>query len=692
MKASPLQLEDIQLTTEEATLLKSALVHTVLSIVVNYGSEDFRKWQKDVQDLRPQSSDVIDVHRTSIHPLPSMEIDESTITGNVEIVEAINAELHIVQNEGEDPKYVQIIAGDQLTIARQRSILNIRIGHENSTDSWKHIVLMPGLFHAKIADCHGLLTTHFGVSSIQSPGSLAFHNTCLDRIPIVLTSLPSFRVSRDLIMVSLYARVLHCLLLVSGAESIEEYTDMFTSLDDLQKHSQEIFNVYADADHVEELREPRQIAELERLDRIKLQQEHDALKARTNKQALRAATTLMDPPIAANTSAIPAPIPASATAPIPTPVPVPASPIDVEELPIDQRGDEVLENGKLFIRDALFTRLFADAIKSGDSGMVILVLKIWSAAFRGSGRSKYAHEMLHLFHNLVNIWSKELRSVYIFSDQSYGLPHRTTRNIITQNWVLNPTGKENAFVEIDLVQEHLNFWIKVRKLRVSEPITTINFTGQKIYKADGDAHSWDWLALVSPCIDILRRLANRLNGELGSKQGTRHSAPDLSKDIERLMSVLKEHGVYTLTPGRVVHSKDAPVPDILSTGMSALAHGTSGNPIADFNEQYNRLCQRRRLTPISENLHPAVHSTTTPTTQFAQERAPFVTIDKDLDELDEAGQSDSENEGDSDEEESGGHSPTLTRTEEGDVALDMDTLELDTASEDEYESDVSEEM
>ena len=29
------------------------------------------------------------------------------------------------------------------------------------------------------------------------------------------------------------------------------------------------------------------------------------------------------------------------------------------------------------------------------------------------------------------------------------------------NWLLNPTGKPNSFVEIDLMQEHLNYWIKV---------------------------------------------------------------------------------------------------------------------------------------------------------------------------------------------------------------------------------------
>jgi hypothetical protein len=29
------------------------------------------------------------------------------------------------------------------------------------------------------------------------------------------------------------------------------------------------------------------------------------------------------------------------------------------------------------------------------------------------------------------------------------------------NWVLNPSGNPNSFVEVDLVQEHMNYWIKV---------------------------------------------------------------------------------------------------------------------------------------------------------------------------------------------------------------------------------------
>lgn len=33
--------------------------------------------------------------------------------------------------------------------------------------------------------------------------------------------------------------------------------------------------------------------------------------------------------------------------------------------------------------------------------------------------------------------------------------------IILRNWLVNPTGLPNRFVELDLIQEHLNFWIKV---------------------------------------------------------------------------------------------------------------------------------------------------------------------------------------------------------------------------------------
>ncbi|KAJ7237510.1 hypothetical protein C8J57DRAFT_999747, partial [Mycena rebaudengoi] len=195
LEARLLHINDILLSEDESEFFRKNMVHTILRIIVNHGGEGFEKWMPDLAAAQPVSADTIEVHKTPLYPLPTMEIDESSITGNVEVMEAINKILGFDTSDPEFGKYIQIVAGDQLTIACQRSILNVRLGHESGAHSWKHVVLMPGLFHAKIADCHGVLETHFGKvgAGTRSPGSLGFHNTVLDRLPITLTSLLGFR-------------------------------------------------------------------------------------------------------------------------------------------------------------------------------------------------------------------------------------------------------------------------------------------------------------------------------------------------------------------------------------------------------------------------------------------------------------------------------------------------------------------
>ena len=108
---------------------------------------------------------------------------------------------------------------------------------------------IPGLFHAKIADALGTLLTHFGKPDTSSwdPNSLWYENTRLDQLPITVTSLPPFRKCCDLLFISLYARVLHCLLLVSGCNSLEEYLIKFTNWEDLTRHATMIFKQFANS-------------------------------------------------------------------------------------------------------------------------------------------------------------------------------------------------------------------------------------------------------------------------------------------------------------------------------------------------------------------------------------------------------------------------------------------------------------
>ncbi|KAK6984118.1 hypothetical protein R3P38DRAFT_3333003 [Favolaschia claudopus] len=587
LNARPLTLEDIILNEDETKFLTKNMVHTILRIIVLHGGEGFQKWREDLDKSQPVSEDVIEVHKTPLHPLPTMEIDESSITGNVEVVE----EIMRVLGKTDDPdygKYVQIIAGDQLTIARQRSILNVRLGHESGPHAWRHIVLMPGLFHAKIADCHGVLETHFGKPSAgaRSPGSLGFHNTVLDRLPITLTSLPPFRTCRDLIMVSLYARVLHCLLIVSGHDSLEACAASIDTWDRLVSHAEKIYETYTDVDRVQELRERR----------IPEERARDIAAKAAVKGKKKPAETAKEHP------------------------------------PHIRKGDMVFENAVLFLRDALLTREFADAIKSGDSGRIVIILRLWAFSYRGNGRTKYAHEMLHILHNLICVWTNELRYI----------------------------GKIKAFVEIDLVQEHLNFWIK------------------KIYKADGAGHSWDWLALVSPCVDILRQLATRMNVELGTRQGSKHATPDLAADIAALMASLDEHEVYVEKEGRVLDDDEKPAPDVISVGMAALTHGTTTTPLAEFNQQFEVLRERRRLTPVADLLSLInAREDLLPQTS-ADESDAFENASAESDEefprpADLLGQGGDETEEESETEDDALiDSPTLTRFDEGDVELDID--------------------
>ena len=82
--------------------------------------------------------------------------------------------------------------------------------------------------------------------------------------------------------------------------------------------------------------------------------------------------------------------------------------------PTLKTGDMVFENMSLFIRDALILREFTDAIKGGYSGRVIRVLKVLVLMYQGSGRTKYAYEMLHLVHNLTRLWPAPLRYVPLY--------------------------------------------------------------------------------------------------------------------------------------------------------------------------------------------------------------------------------------------------------------------------------------
>ena len=94
--------------------------------------------------------------------------------------------------------------------------------------------------------------------------------------------------------------------------------------------------------------------------------------------------------------------------------------------------------------DGEILREFTDAIKGGYSGRIVRILKILAAFYRGGGRTKYAHETLHLLHQLTHIWPAPLRYARRSVFEWGKLVNARHRTVMQNNWLVNPTGKANS--------------------------------------------------------------------------------------------------------------------------------------------------------------------------------------------------------------------------------------------------------
>ncbi|TDL17322.1 hypothetical protein BD410DRAFT_730160 [Rickenella mellea] len=169
-------------------------------------------------------------------------------------------------------------------------------------------------------------------------------------------------------------------------------------------------------------------------------------------------------------------------------------------LPAESR-DIILENVILFNRDAVILREFTLAVKTGDIGRVMNVLAYWMVMFRGTGSMpKYADALFYLLKDLKTM-KPELRNAFLM------------------NWLVNTTGLKDRFKEIDLLQEHQNFWAKDLQVQYNIP-------------HNGNSHT-------SPCTET---------------------------DINTLRKYLHEHKIQSYEPKRPDNEHALPVRDLMETG------------------------------------------------------------------------------------------------------------------------------
>ncbi|KAF4622416.1 hypothetical protein D9613_009125 [Agrocybe pediades] len=190
---------------------------------------------------------------------------------------------------------------------------------------------------------------------------------------------------------------------------------------------------------------------------------------------------------------------------------------------------------------------------------------------------------------------------------------------------------------------------------------------------------------------------------LGADQGTRHAPPQLAKDIDSLMVSLSEHKVYEIQKGRTLDNDDPPVKDILSVGFDNLTVGTK-SPLAEYNEAFQRLQRRRRMKPVNPTKDTVSNEDLGPSQAEQPDR---LTNDQGRTQATEGGEVNlAVGEADDPDIEVAEPPPSeleliMEDLEQGkvdiifpvmgeeDVALDMDTVDLDSESDDEgmYTSD-----
>ncbi|KAJ7806710.1 hypothetical protein B0H14DRAFT_2381776 [Mycena olivaceomarginata] len=207
----------------------------------------------------------------------------------------------------------------------------------------------------------------------------------------------------------------------------------------------------------------------------------------------------------------------------------------VEELRLlpEPERDPQLENTILCNHDMLLLLLFTTSIKSGDVGMVLNILAHWMVMFRGTGSMpKYADALFELINNLRK-WPPALRDAYL------------------NNWLVNLTGKLNTFKEIDLLQEHQNFWAKV------------------VYNARGSNRSWDWLSMMTVVIFNLRDVMRNVQTQFKiPHHGISHSSPNAVEDIAKLQGWLESNNLQTYVKERPGHDTILRVRDLMVAGAA----------------------------------------------------------------------------------------------------------------------------
>ncbi|KAL0574504.1 hypothetical protein V5O48_007454 [Marasmius crinis-equi] len=206
-------------------------------------------------------------------------------------------------------------------------------------------------------------------------------------------------------------------------------------------------------------------------------------------------------------------------------------------------GDQLLANEINFLRMTFWYLEMCAGISEGDIGRVFAIIKLLRFSFWGVGSTNYANELLEQACNFLCDFPEDLVTA------------------ILNNYLVNTSGLPGKWFELDLLQEHLNFWLK--RLFNSK---SHEFDSRHLSEAVG-LNIWGFSSL--------REHVPRMFGVRGN--AGKHTNSDRRADINALGKYLRSRGVLKFSPSR---SHPYSIDDEFGRGMDQLREG-----IASFVER-----------------------------------------------------------------------------------------------------------
>jgi hypothetical protein len=308
---------------------------------------------------------------SDMHTLATLQLDESTIDGNIAVLDALAKEqLGMTLEELADGRIIPV-SGDQMTVARINSAQFLRI-----RDFKEHRMLwaktLAGMLHTRMAMIHAIYLSHPGRPDGRDPASLSKFVKLLGRTKIK-EKCPDLNASHELLTQVCEGHVLAALIERTGAGDFEGFRDKVASGEWRKAVESIVDEDWLQLDFVDGLREDAQ------------------------DQAKADIVAVGDSPVAGDTA---------------------KQAKDRKKQALKKaemaNRDVVFENACLLMLQALLYTDYHDSIRSGDTGRLERSSDIFCVMFQGLSKVKnYRYLSLDFKASRVKEWTEEMRELWL---------------------------------------------------------------------------------------------------------------------------------------------------------------------------------------------------------------------------------------------------------------------------------------